>query len=203
MFITAASIKSLRPSSNPADWRSAKTFSAGESDQVEAHFREAEKILCRRHIGGGIDQRGNIVLFAQRDKFVPFDLSFVAGAIEEEHHRRAVVDGAFQLLPGLDFDELRPGVAHGVVVAVAVGFLDDDFVLHPVGIGDANDLFTILARNASRGCQRQSGGAARTDDRRFALQQLGNALAGGEVKVRRAARTSSMPRESLPLPPGA
>ena len=104
-----------------------------------------------------------LCFFAQFDEFFPFDLPFLTGVVEEEEHGRAVVDGAFQLLSGLYLDELGSRVAYRVVIAVAVGFLDDDFVFHPVGVWDADDFSRVFAGNTGCGRQRERRRTAGAD----------------------------------------
>ncbi len=58
-------------------------------------------------------------------------LDATLGSVEEMRHHGAFVECRLVVLQSFDVDELNPTVTEGVVVAVAMGFLNDDFVLQP------------------------------------------------------------------------
>ena len=112
--------------------RTADTLAAGKRDEVEAHLGVIPEIGNRRHVGGGVVEGRDVVGVGHADPVFAADLALLGG-IEEMGHHGAVVEGRFVLLQGLDFDHFDAGAEHGVVIAVAVGLLNDDLVLE---VGD-------------------------------------------------------------------
>src|SRR6201998_4153734 len=102
----------------------AETLATGESDEIEAHLGVIPEIGNWRNIGGGIVEAGNVVLVSDADPIFTGDFA-VFGGIEELGHDGLVGKGLFVLLHSFDFDELSAAIADGVVVVVAMGFLDN------------------------------------------------------------------------------
>ena len=163
--------------------RAAQALPAGKRHHVVAHSLEPQEVVRGRHVGSGVVQRGYAMPLAEPHEFLVPDLPVRLGVIEEEEHRRAFVDRRFQLLRGLDFDELRARVPDGMVVTVAMRLLDHDLVQHAVRAREELDALRIGARDARGGPKRQGGGATSGDESRLAIQELGDPVPGFFVQL--------------------
>ncbi len=83
----------------------------------------------------------------------------------------------------LDLDELDAAVAHGVVVAEPVRFLDDDLALHRAEIRQVDHLLPVAAGEHGGGAERQRRGGAAGHHRRFGFDQRREALADLVVQL--------------------
>ena len=71
--------------------------------------------------------------------------------VQEEQHRGALANRIAHLAFGLHFDDVDTDIADRVIVAEPMLFDEDDFVLQPLGIGDAPDGVFVFPANARRG----------------------------------------------------
>src|SRR5262249_46951499 len=140
--------------------------------QVETDFLEAKEVVHRRHVGGRVDQRRDLVLPGNFDKFFVADGPLAGRTVQEEHYRRAIVNSLHQFLAAADFDDPSAGVADGVIVADAMAALDNDFVLHARGVWDAANAARVAAGHAGSRAEHHGRGAARSDQGRFTAEQL-------------------------------
>ena len=105
------------------------------------------------------------------------------GGIEEESHNGFVVEGAFVLVHGFDFDVASATVADGVVVIVAMRFLDDNFVFQAGHVrGDADNGGLVGEGNASGGTEGERGGSTGGDESGFTFEALREVIAGSIAK---------------------
>jgi len=126
---------------------------------------------------------GNAVFLSQLDELYVLDPPFRVVVVVEEHHRRLLVDGTIQVFPRLDLHEPHTAVADGMVVAEAMGFLNDDLALHRGEVGKLDDLLPI--RTGEHGCCSQVQGRGRPgcDHCGFTMKQRRNSLSDFVVEV--------------------
>src|SRR6185437_8862148 len=86
-FISAASIRSLRPSSNPLHCGPLSPLPP-EAVEIDSHFRVKLGVICRRYAGGIVKQHRDFVVFRNGQFFLQF-LPEVGGV----DHRRVFVYG--------------------------------------------------------------------------------------------------------------
>src|SRR5581483_7253587 len=72
--------------------------------------------------------------------------------IEEMRHRRLLVKCPLVFLKSFHFNETDAAITDGMVIAIAVRFLDDDFVLETAHVrGNVEDGGIAAPRDAGRG----------------------------------------------------
>lgn len=123
------------------------------------------------------------MLLADRDEFLVVDLPLGIGEVQEEHHRRPLVDGGLELLSRFDLDHPHAGIADRMVVVNTVGLLYEDFALEAGGVGELPDPLGIFARHAGCCRQRERRGAARGHQCGLAAEQLGDPGAHRHMQV--------------------
>ena len=116
----------------PRSLRAANVLATAEGHHVKTHRRIFPEALDGRNVGGGIIEGEKVVGFGNFDGFRASDFSFVGQDVGEMDGEGFRIDGADHLLAGFNFDELGAGLADLMVKGIAVGLLDDDFVLWEV-----------------------------------------------------------------------
>src|SRR5579871_2432556 len=112
------------PNEQSSALRSSHRFSTAECDEVVTHVCIVPKMGNGWSIGGGIDERRDVILLAQLHPLLDFDLPERIGKVAEMHHRRLVVDGVGKVFPALNFDEPHAGCTKLVIKGVSMGFLN-------------------------------------------------------------------------------
>ena len=180
----AASIRSLRPSSRPDDCGPRRPLPPEKPTRSKPILVYRQRFSTGGTSAAASIKRRDVVLLADLDEFLVMDLPLGIGEVEEEHHRRPLVDRFLELLAGLDLDHRHARVADGVVVADAVRLLHEDLVLHAGACrAGGGSVSGSLAGHAGRRGQRERRGAARGHQGRLAVEQLGDPLAHGVVQV--------------------
>lgn len=164
----------------------AEGFAAGEADEIEAEADVFGEAADGGRVGGGVVEGGDGELAAEADPAGGVDLAAGLGVVEEEHHGGLGTGGAAEVVFGFDFDEADAGGADGVVVAEAVGFLDEDFGFHAGEVGEAADLVGVSAGEDAGGADGHGARCAGGDHSGFGAEEGGDAGADGvleEVEV--------------------
>jgi len=73
-----------------------------------------------------------------------------------------------------------------VIVADAVGLLDDDFAFEAGEVGELEDLFLVHAGEDAGGAEGEGGGGAGADHGGFGAEEFGDAFADGVVEFTEA-----------------
>ena len=157
----------------------AKALAAGESDEIETHLSVVPEIGDRGNIGSGIVEAGDAVLVSDANPVFAGDFATFRG-VEEMGHYGFVVEGFFVFVHGFNFDIANAAIAESVVVIVAVGFLDDDFVFEAGHIGgDADDGGFVAEGDAGSGADGECAGGTGSDESASTFQAFGKIRAGG------------------------
>ena len=184
-----ASIRSLRPTMRPEDWGPRRSLPPLKTAKRRAHFGEAPQVLGRRKLCRGVDDDGHAMCVGDVDDGLQGQVAAAGhGALEPEDGGRLVGEGAFQFPFGrvqrrADLHELDAYLAHGVVVAVAVGAVDDDFVLEAGQVGKLVDGGRVRAGDAGGGGQDEAGSRAGADIGGFVAREFGQPFADALLQL--------------------
>ena len=144
--------------------------------------KEAAQVFRRRQFGGGIDDDRDFFFpgdgddFRQRQVVVVFKFGKMNDRRSFFADRRPHLP-RISLLYQSEFDDLHPRLAHGMIEAVAVTFLDEDLVFcDGTQIWQLPDFGRIGAGDAGCRGQGQAGGRPGGDVGGFDTQQPGNML---------------------------
>ncbi len=110
------------------------------------------------------------------------------GSVEEMGESAAAGEGFGVVVERLDFDKLRAAVFDGVIVGLAVGFLDEHFVSFERRDLDRDGLTGGIVHDLQAGgrAESESGGCASGDERGFAMKAGGEVFTGFRLQVEKA-----------------
>ena len=117
------------------------------------------------------------MLLPELDELLVLDPALFVVVVIEKHHGGLLVDRPLEIFPGLDFHHADATIANGMVVAEAMGFLDDDLALHAGEVGKRHHLLLIGAGEDGRRAERQGRRGARGDHGGVSVHQLRDPLA--------------------------
>ena len=129
--------------------RRADEFSPRKGDEVETHFVVEAHALDRQAVGRGIDECGNTVLLAKTHPVFALDAAFGLTIVKEQGMGSAWACHAVEVVLGFNLHKFHATRAHRVVVAVAMGLLDQHFILETRDIRQADNFGIIRARDAA------------------------------------------------------
>ena len=134
-------MRSLRPSSRPALCGPRMPLPPENATRSKPIF-----VYFQRFSTGGTSAAASLkvgtrVLLAELDELLVLDPALLVVVVVEEHHGGLLVDRPLQIFARLDLDQAHAAVAHGVVVAEAMGLLDDDLALHAGEVRAASTIF--------------------------------------------------------------
>ena len=161
-------------------------FAAGEGDEVEAHAGVLPEVFDGGHVGCGVEVAGDVVLMGD---FEPRGLIELAGlrGVAVVGHDGGGGEGTFVVFEGFDGDDFYAAEVHGVVVLVAVGALDDDFVFGELScadiLRDVGGLAVVGVLHCGGGGEGEAGGGAVGDESGFAAEPLCDAGSGGGLQL--------------------
>ncbi len=149
------------PGQNPRALRSAHVLAAADADEIDAEACQPPNVVPRRQHVGRVDYQrdarpaGDLEAPLERDRGFPSPVA--ARAAEEVHHRRLIADRIDQRPLRLDVDDADPGVAHRVIVAIAMDLLDDDLLLHASEVWKLPHLLRVATRQRRAGSEGDRG----------------------------------------------
>jgi hypothetical protein len=145
-------------------------------------LKKAAQILRRREFGGGIDDDGDFFFLGGGNDFRQRQVAVVFKFGKMDNRCCFFADGRAHLpriglLYQPEFDDFQPCLAHSVVEAVAVTFLDEDLIFFDCAqIRQLPNFGRVGAGDAGRGGQGQAGGRPGGDIGGFDTKQPGNIL---------------------------
>ncbi|MFO1534021.1 MAG: FAD binding domain-containing protein, partial [Thermoplasmatota archaeon] len=99
--------------------------------------------------------------------FVRFDVADEEATVAALEDAAAQAGGALDVLRGLHLHQPGAGGPDRVVVAIAMGLLQDDLVLHALRVGQAADLLLVAPGDAGRRSQEERRRRAGRHERRL------------------------------------
>ena len=160
-----------------------QSLAAGEDHQIEAFVHVLAQTLFRRHVGGAVVHRGDVVFLRHLDPLSSRDLTLRFADVEEEEHRGLLIDGFLEFLARLDLDRLGARRPDLCVEPEAMRLLDDHLVGHAGRIGQHAQLLVVAAGEAGGCPDGEPRGCAATDHCRRYADDFGDLLAGHDLQV--------------------
>ena len=168
----------------------AQVFATAEDGGVGAHLGELPQVFDRGKLGGGVHEHGHTVRVGDVDHSVQWEVVGAAHiALEPDDGGGVGVDGRFQLpvectVGVADLHQLDADLADGVVVAVAVRFVDDYLVFEAGEVRQTVDGIHVGAGDAGGNGDDDSPGRARTDVAGLILREECDTVADAPLQFR-------------------
>ena len=158
--------------------RSQHALAAAEADHIGAHGDEPRQVFGRREHPGGVHDDGNSAFVCDVYNRLKRQGDAGAGAEYVSYGSRIFAYGGFELPlargDGVAYlDELGSCGSEAVIVADAVGAVDDDLVLHTGGVRELPDAGGVGAGDARRRFEQHPGRSARRYQPGFGAGQPG------------------------------
>jgi len=156
----------LAPQDQAAALRPAQPLPPAKEREVGPRMREPPEAVNRRDLRSSIDNHRDSGAMRDLDAAFQRDLSWHSRrVVEVEHSSRSVCDRGLHFIVGRALlgpylNKPPPSLADSERIANHPALLDDDFIPHSVGIGQATALLWIQSGNA--GCRAQGQAGSRT-----------------------------------------